>query len=95
MAAIRADYGVMAAGQDGLVATWGRIEAHLGTLDSAVAATADMDSAALTAFRLLKTNWAAAAADRQVVLKGLADAVGAARAYYQQIDQSLAAQFGF
>ena len=47
MASIRANYGVMAAGQEGLVSTWGRIESHLGQLDSTVAATADMDSEAL------------------------------------------------
>ena len=95
MTAIRANYGVMSAGQEGLIATWGRIEAHLGQLDSTVGATADMDADALTAFKVLKTNWDAAAADRQVVLKGLAEAVGSARAYYQQIDRSLAAQFEF
>lgn len=93
MVSISANYGVMSAGQDGLVATWGRIEGHLGQLDSTVAATADMDSAALLAFRLLKTSWEAAAGDRQLVLKGLAEAVGNARLYYQQIDRSLAAQF--
>ena len=93
MATIRANYGVMAAGQDGLVATWGRIENHLGQLDSSVAATADMDAAALSAFRLLKAKWEAAAAERQIVLRGLAEAVGSARSYYQQVDQALASQF--
>lgn len=94
MTAIRANYGVMSAGSDGLVATWGRIETHLGQLDTDVAATADMDAAALSAFRLLKARWAASAADRQVVLRGLAEAVGAARTHYQQVDQAMAAQFG-
>jgi len=44
MASIRANYGVMSVGQEGLVATWGRIEAHLGRLDSTVgyAAAADL-----------------------------------------------------
>ncbi len=93
MTSIRANYGVMAAGQDGLVATWGRIETHLHQLESSVAATADMDSEALTAFKVLTTRWEAAAAERQVVLKGLADAVGTARAYYQQVDRAMAAQF--
>ncbi|MDQ2738594.1 MAG: hypothetical protein M3Y35_08285 [Actinomycetota bacterium] len=94
MATISANYGVMSAGQDGLVATWGRIEAHLGRLDSTVAATADMDAHALTAFKVLKTNWENAAVDRQLVLKNLAEAVGRARVHYQQVDRSLAAQFG-
>ena len=93
MSSIRANYGVMAAGQDGLVSTWGRIEAHLSRLDSTVAATADMESAALVAFTVLKTKWNAAAADRQVVLRGLAEAVGNASSYYQQVDRALAAQF--
>lgn len=94
MTTIRANYGVMSAGHDGLVATWGRIETHLGQLDTDVAATADMDADALTAFRLLKVRWAASAADRQLVLRGLAEAVEAARAQYQQVDRALAAQFG-
>ncbi len=93
MAAIRANYGVMSAGQDGLVATWGRIEAHLSRLDSTVAATADMDAEALSAFKVLKAKWDVAAADRQLVLKGLADTVGSAMTYYQQVDRALAAQF--
>ena len=94
MTTIRADYGVMSAGSEGLVATWGRIETHLGRLDTDVAATLDMDADALTAFRLLKLRWAASAADRQLVLRGLADAVQAARTQYQQVDRALAAQFG-
>ncbi|MET3804574.1 uncharacterized protein YukE [Nakamurella sp. UYEF19] len=93
MSTIRANYSVMSSGQDGLVATWGRIETHLGQLDSAVGATADMDAQALTSFKLLKANWEAAAVDRQLVLRSLAEAVGNARTYYQQVDRSLAAQF--
>lgn len=93
MTTIRANYGVMSAGSEGLVATWGRIETRLGQLDTDVAATADMDADALTAFRLLKVRWSASAADRQLVLRGLADAVEAARAQYQQVDRALAAQF--
>ena len=94
MTTIRANYGVMSAGHDGLVATWGRIETHLGQLDTDVAATADMDADALTAFRLLTVRWAASATDRQQVLRGLAGAVEAARTQYQQVDRALAAQFG-
>lgn len=94
MTTIRANYGVMSAGHEGLVATWGRIETHLGQLDTDVAATTDMDADALTAFRLLKARWVASAADRQLVLRGLADAVEAARTQYQQVDRALAAQFG-
>ncbi len=93
MSSIKANYGLMAAGQDGLVSTWGRIEAHLSRLDQTVASTADMESEALLAFTALKTKWNAAAADRQLVLKGLAEAVGSARSYYQQVDRALAAQF--
>lgn len=94
MTVISANYGVMAAGQDGLVATWGRIESHLSQLNSTVAATADMDAQALAAFKVLKARWDTSAVDRQVVLKGLADAVGSARVHYQQVDRTLAAQFG-
>lgn len=94
MTAIRANYGVMSAGSEGLVATWGRIETHLGQLHTQVAATADMEADALTAFRLLQARWAASAADRQVVLRGLAEAVSAARIHYLQVDQAMAAQFG-
>ena len=93
MATIRANYGVMSAGSEGLVATWGRIETHLGQLDSDVAATNDMTADALTAFRLLKAKWEACATERQLVLRGLAEAVGSARDYYQQVDRALAAQF--
>lgn len=93
MATIKANYGVMSAGHDGLVATWGRIEGHLSDLDSTVASTADMSAQALVAFVALKKKWDAAAVDRQVVLKALAEAVGEARVYYQQVDRALAAQF--
>jgi uncharacterized protein YukE len=93
MAVIKANYAVMAAGQDGLTATWARIESHLGQLDTTVAGTADMDSQALIAFKVLKTRWDTAAAERQVVLRGLAEAVGSARTYYQQVDTALAGQF--
>ena len=93
MTTIRANYGAMSAGQDGLVATWGRIESHLGQLNSTVAATADMSAEALAAFRVIKARWETSAADRQLVLRSLATAVGDARTYYQQVDRSLAAQF--
>lgn len=94
MVTISANYAVMSAGQDGLVATWGRIESHLAQLDSTVAATADMDAEALVAFRVLKAKWDSAAVERQAVLKNLAEAVGRARIFYQEVDRSLAAQFG-
>ncbi len=94
MTSIRANYGAMSAGAEGLVATWGRIEGHLAELDATVAATSDMSAAALVAFTALKVRWEAAAADRQLVLGRLAEAVSSARSYYQQVDQSLAAQFG-
>ena len=93
MSSIRANYGVMSAGHDGLVATWGRIETHLRQLDGDVAATNDMDATALTAFRVLKTRWDAAAVDRQVALRRLAESVADARAQYEQVDRALAAQF--
>lgn len=95
MTTIRANYGVMSAGQEALVATWGRIESHLGHLDQTVAVTADMDSDALLAFRVLKSRWESAAVERQVVLRGLAEAVTNARSYYQQVDRALAAQFEY
>lgn len=93
MTTIRANYGVMSAGHDGLVATWGRIESHLSQLDQTVAATADMSAEALVAFRVMKAKWDTAAADRQLALRSLAEAVGHARNYYQQVDRALAAQF--
>ncbi|QNK81415.1 WXG100 family type VII secretion target [Nakamurella sp. PAMC28650] len=93
MTTIRANYGVMSAGHDGLVATWGRIESHLDRLDSTVASTADMSAEALAAFRMIKARWDTAAADRQLVLRSLAQAVGDARTHYQQVDRALAAQF--
>ena len=93
MTTISANYGLMSAGHDGLEATWGRIETHLGQLESTVAATSDMDAETLTAFRMRKRRWDAAAADRQVALRGLAEAVGNARQCYQQVDRALAAQF--
>jgi uncharacterized protein YukE len=93
MTTITANYGVMSAGHDGLVATWGRIESHLSQLDQTVASTADMSAEALAAFRLIKARWDTAAADRQLVLRSLAEAVGHARTQYQQVDRALAAQF--
>ena len=93
MSTITANYGVMSAGHEGLVATWGRIEGHLQNLDADVAATNDMDANALTAFKLLKVRWDAAAVDRQLLLHGLAEAVATARMQYEQVDRALAAQF--
>ncbi len=94
MASIKANYAVMATGQEGLTATWGRIEGHLRELDAKVAATGDMKAEALTAYTLLKMRWTSAAEDRQQVLGRLAAALGDARAHYGQVDRSLAAQFG-
>ncbi len=94
MTTIRANYAAMSAGHDGLVATWGRIERHLGELASGVAATNDMDADALTAFKLHKARWDAQATDRQAALRSLAEAVDEARLQYQQVDRNLAAQFG-
>lgn len=93
MATIRADYGVMSAGHEGLVATWQRIESHLADLDRVVASTHDMRADAIVAYQSLKTKWVASAADRQVVLKSLADLIAQARDHYRQVDAALAAQF--
>lgn len=93
MTTIRVNYGAMNAGHDGLVATWGRIEAHLADLDATVAATGDMRSDALAAYAALKARWTAAAADRQAALRALADAVDRAAQSYRQVDAAAAAQF--
>lgn len=93
MATIKADYGVMSAGHDGLVATWQRIESHLSELDRIVASTHDMRADVLLSYQALKARWAASSADRQVVLKQLADLIAQVRDHYQQVDAALAAQF--
>ncbi len=93
MGVIRVNYAVLAAGHDGLVATWGRIEGHLTELNATVAATGDMDADALTAYRALKSRWDAAADERQLVLRTLADAVQQAGEQYRAADAQLAAQF--
>lgn len=93
MTTIRVNYGVMASGHEGLVATWNRIEAHLGQLDTLVAATTDMQSEALTAYLDLKAQWSTSAADRQVVLQALAASVDNAAQAYRQVDAAAAAQF--
>jgi uncharacterized protein YukE len=93
MTTIRVNYGAMAAGHDGLVATWGRIESHLAELDATVAATGDMQSDALSAYVALKARWTAAANERQLALKALADAVERASQTYRQVDAAAAAQF--
>ena len=93
MSTIRVSYAALAAGYDGLVATWGRIEGHLTDLDATVAATGDMDADALTAYRTLKGRWDAAADDRQLVLRALADAVRQAGEQYRAVDAQLAGQF--
>ena len=94
MVMINANYGVMAAGHEGLVATWQRIEGHLGDLDRIVASTHDMKAQALLSYQALKARWSAAAQDRQTTLKALGDLVEQAREHYQQVDAALAAQFG-
>ncbi|MBM9466686.1 WXG100 family type VII secretion target [Nakamurella leprariae] len=93
MAVIEVNYAAMAAGHDGLVATWGRIEQLLGELDATVAATADMQAETLVAYRGLKARWDASAADRQLTLRALADAVAGASEQYRQVDAAMAAQF--
>ncbi len=94
MTTIAVNYAALAGGQDGLVATWQRIESHLTELDSRIAATADMDAQTLTNYRALKARWDAAAQDRQQVLQSLAALVGRAGEQYRGVDAAMAAQFG-
>ncbi|GGM08634.1 WXG100 family type VII secretion target [Nakamurella endophytica] len=93
MAVIDVDYGALASGHDGLVATWQRIETHLADLDHAVAAGGDMQADALTAYRGLRVRWTRSAAERQQVLRMLGDLLRAAADHYRQVDAALAAQF--
>jgi uncharacterized protein YukE len=93
MTTINVNYSAMAAGHEGLVATWGRIEGHLADLDSAIAATADMRSEALASYVALKAKWDASAADRQAMLHALAASVDAAAQSYREVDAAAAAQF--
>lgn len=93
MTQINVNYGAMAAGFDGLVATWGRIESHLAELDAAIAATTDMTSEALASYMALKARWDGAAEERQIVLKTLADGVDNAATAYRQADAAAAAMF--
>lgn len=93
MTMIKVNYGAMAAGHEGLIATWNRIEGHLADLDAAITATADMQSEALVSYIALKARWDAAAADRQAVLHALARAVDNAAQSYSQVDAAAAAQF--
>lgn len=93
MTTIRVSYAAMAAGHDGLVATWTRIEAHLAELDAIVAATGDMRSEALAAYAALKARWTAAAADRQAALRALAETVDRSAQTYREVDAAAAAQF--
>jgi len=94
MTTITVNYAALADGQEGLVATWNRIEGHLADLDSRIATTADMDAATLTSYRALKARWDAATQDRQMVLQGLAGLVGRAGEQYRTVDATMAAQFG-
>ncbi|MEO7125480.1 MAG: hypothetical protein ABI382_10715 [Nakamurella sp.] len=93
MTTIQVNYGSMAAGHDGLVATWGRIEGHLADLDATIVATGDMRSEALTSYVALKAKWDASAADRQIALHALAAAVDSAAQSYREVDAAAAAQF--
>lgn len=93
MTEIRVNYGAMSAGHEDLVATCARIEAHLAELDAAIAATGDMRSEALTSYLGLKARWDASAADRQVTLQALANAVDSAAQTYREVDAAAAAQF--
>lgn len=93
MATINVNYGALASGHDGLVATWGRIESHLGELQQVVGGTSDMKAEALVSYLALKAKWDASATDRQVALKGLADFVEAAGQHYRSVDAAMAAQF--
>jgi uncharacterized protein YukE len=93
MATISVNYAALAAGHDGLVATWSRIEGHLAELETVVGGTSDMSAEALRAFVALKQRWSAAAQDRQVALQGLAALVKEAGEHYRSVDAALAAQF--
>lgn len=93
MTTIRVNYGALGAAHSGLVATWGRIEAHLADLQASVSATGGMQSEALAAYRELQRRWAATAADRQQVLQSLARLVDEAGAAYRRADAAAAAQF--
>lgn len=93
MSTISVNYAAMAAGHDGLVATWGRIEGHLAELETVAGGTTDMSAEALRAFVALKQRWSAAAQERQVALKGLADLVQQASHQYRSVDAAMAAQF--
>lgn len=94
MASIAVDYGAMASGHDGLLATWNRIEGQLAELDAQVAATTDMTADTLLSYRALKARWDASADQRQGTLHALATMVGAAGDQYRQVDTAMAAQFG-
>lgn len=93
MAEINVSYAALTGGHDGLVATWGRIEAHLADLDSTIASTADMSAESLVAYVGLKARWDASAEDRQRVLRALADLVSEAGRSYREVDAAMAAQF--
>ena len=94
MAVISVSYAALSSGHDGLVATWTRIEGHLADLAGSVGATADMRSDALAAYLTLKQRWDAAAEERQLALKSLADLVARAGEQYRATDAQLAGMFG-
>lgn len=93
MTTIRVNYGTLSSAHVGLIATWGRIESHLADLQTSVAATGDMQSDALAAYRSLQQRWTATAADRQTVLQALARLVDEAGQAYRRADAVAAAQF--
>lgn len=93
MAQISVNYAGMAAGHQGLIATWNRIEALLRELDATVAAAGSMKAETVQAYLALKARWDAAAEDRQLALQGLARAVDGARELYQDLDRRTAAMF--
>ncbi|GAA2017347.1 hypothetical protein JL107_14015 [Nakamurella flavida] len=93
MATIAVNYAALTNGYDSLVATWGRIEQHLAELDATLGATADMQADTLLAYRSLKARWDASAAERQIVLRSLAESVASAGERYRQVDAAMAAQF--
>lgn len=93
MSQITVNYAGMAAGHSALINSWNRIEALLRELDASVVATGSMRAETLNAYLALKARWDAAAADRQLALKGLANVVDGARRHYQELDRRVATMF--
>ncbi|RIJ78097.1 hypothetical protein D1871_04205 [Nakamurella silvestris] len=93
MTRIAVNYAGMAAAHTDLVGSWTRIEQHLADLEVAVAGMSSMRAESLQAYLTLKARWDAAAAERQHVLRALADFVEGALTQYQQADSRIAAMF--